>query len=179
MTAGARLARWNALPAEAAERELADACAARRWVVAVAAERPFDSFDSLVAAAERAFDCLAPEDWLEALAAHPRIGERADAGRQSARGERFSAGEQAGAADAPAAVATALAAGNWRYEARFGHTYVVCASGRSGEEMLALLERRLANEPAAELVVAAEEQRRITRLRLERLFGDRARRGSP
>lgn len=171
MTVAARLARWNALPAEAAERELADACAARRWVEAVAVGRPFDSLDSLRAAAERAFDSLAPADWLEALAAHPRIGERADAGRQSARGERLSAGEQAGVAGAPAAVAEALAQGNRRYEARFGHTYVVCASGRSAEEMLALLERRLANDPAAELAVAAREQRRITRLRLERMFG--------
>ncbi|HUO86001.1 MAG TPA: 2-oxo-4-hydroxy-4-carboxy-5-ureidoimidazoline decarboxylase, partial [Thermoanaerobaculia bacterium] len=112
---------------------------------------------------------LTAADWLEAFAAHPRIGERAAGESTSAR---WSAGEQAGATAAADDVKQAIAAGNRRYEERFGHVFLISAAGRSGSEILAALERRLANEPQRELHEAAAEQAAITRLRLERLLGE-------
>ena len=100
---------------------------------------------------------LGPADWLEAFAGHPRIGERAE-GRAAA--------EQAGVAAAPAALLAALRDANRDYEERFGHIFLVCATGKSAAEMLELLRERLGGEPAEELAIAAEEQRKITRLRL-------------
>lgn len=174
--AAAALARLNGLGATEAERELLDCCGARRWARRMSASRPFANREEIAAACERAFEELEAGDWLEAFAAHPRIGEAAETGRQSGRGERWSEAEQSaarlGGADdaAGAAVRVELAEGNRRYERRFGYTYVVCASGRSADEMLALLERRLDHEPAFELSVATDEQRRITQLRLERML---------
>ncbi|HLF55918.1 MAG TPA: 2-oxo-4-hydroxy-4-carboxy-5-ureidoimidazoline decarboxylase [Thermoanaerobaculia bacterium] len=167
----AALARFNALPPEAAERELLDCCGAWRWARRLAAARPYAGAGELAETAERAFAELEPLDWMEAFAAHPRIGDAARAGAQSARGESWSAGEQAGVRGADESLRAALAAGNRDYEAKFGYTFIVCATGRSGEEMLAELERRLGHEPERELETAAAEQRRITQLRLGRLFG--------
>jgi OHCU decarboxylase len=111
-------------------------------------------------------------DWREAFRAHPRIGEnKADAG-QTDREKAWSTGEQAGMLTAAAQTQQALAEGNRRYEERFGYIYIVCATGRTAEEMLNLLTERLSNDPAAEILVAAEEQRKITRLRLEKLLSD-------
>jgi OHCU decarboxylase len=159
----------NAADAEDAERELLDACGSRVWARAVASRRPFADAAALREAVERAFDELDAEEWEEALAAHPRIGARADAGRQSARGERWSAGEQAGVERSPDFLAR-LVDGNRRYEAKFDRAFVVRAAGRSGDEILAELERRLALEPATELAEAADQQREITRLRIDRML---------
>ena len=174
LAGSAALARLNGLAPADAERELLDCCGARRWTRRMAASRPFASATEAAAAAERAFDELEAGDWLEAFAAHPRIGGAAADGGQSARGERWSEREQAAARRSGSEngeLRTALAAGNERYERRFGYTYVVCASGRTAPEMLVLLEERLAHDPAFELGVAAAEQRRITQLRLERMLG--------
>lgn len=130
------------------------------------AARPFVSRDDLMDRSDRIWRSLQRTDWLEAFAAHPRIGSRA------ARG--WAAGEQAGARGADESVLTRLAARNREYEARFGHIFIVCASGKSADEMLALLEARLDNEPDAELSIAAEEQRKITRLRLDKLLTESA-----
>jgi OHCU decarboxylase len=165
------IARLDALPPAEAERELLDCCGAPAWARRMAAARPFGDRESLRVAAAAAFDALEPADWLAALEAHPRIGGSPESGRQSGRAEGWSGDEQARAAGGAAGVREALARGNRRYEERFGHRYVVCASGRSAEELLSLLERRLGNDPEAELAVAAAEQRRITALRLERLLG--------
>ena len=130
---------------------------------------PFDSPESLHRAAEDAFDSLARTDWLEAFAAHPRIGESAatrPAGGQSAT---WSAREQAGATAADEDTRAALADANRAYEQHFGHIYLVSASGRSADELLADCLARMANDPETELQVAAREQRRITNLRLARL----------
>jgi OHCU decarboxylase len=156
------LADLNALPARRAEAALLACCGSRTWARDVAARRPFASSQALLGAADEVWRGLGPDDWREAFAAHPRIGERA-AG--------WSATEQAAAATADAATVTRLAAANRAYEERFGYIFIVCAAGRSAEEMLALLEARMHNEPAAELRVAAGEQARITRLRLEKLLG--------
>ena len=126
------------------------------------AARPFRDDAALFAEAERAWWALDERDWREAFAQHPRIGERGDA-RSDA--------EQAGMREAAEAERRAIAEGNRAYERRFGHVFLICAAGRSAPELAEELKRRLANEPAAELRIAAREQARITRLRLEKLVG--------
>lgn len=110
------------------------------------------------------------EDWLESFRAHPRIGEQKAAAAQSEQAQNWSKQEQSGTAGADAESRTALADGNQEYEKRFGFIFIVCATGRTSEEMLAILNSRLLNDPETELPLAAEEQRRITRLRLEKLI---------
>jgi OHCU decarboxylase len=160
----------NALPAAGAEAELLACCGSRRWAREIAARRPFADAAALLAAADEAWWSLAPEDWHEAFRAHPRIGERKAAPAQGARAAGWSAQEQSSAASAGDDVAAALAEGNRAYEQRFGHIYIVCATGKTADEMLAILRARLANDPATELRAAAAEQARITKLRLEKLL---------
>ena len=169
------LKRLNALPATEAETELLACCGASRWVQGLMARRPFGSVAELFAAADEIWRRLGREDWLEAFARHPQIGEKAaekqiesEAGQQIS--SRWSAEEQSGAQRNPADVMTRLAEGNRGYRQRFGYIFIVCASGKTAEQMLAILERRLQNDASAELTIAAEEQRRITRLRLEKLL---------
>ncbi len=125
-------------------------------------QRPFKDAAEVLAAADHIWGTLGPDDWHEAFRAHPRIGQQT--------ADNVAIREQAGAAAAPAGVLQALADANREYEARFGHIYIVCATGKSAEEMLSLCRARLLNDPDSELRVAAEEQRRITRLRLEQLL---------
>ena len=166
------VAELDALPADAAADALRACCGATRWVSGMVARRPFGALAPLLAAADDVWRSLGPDDWREAFAHHPRIGERTAAVRQDARGAAWSAGEQGGAARASTAVQAALAAANREYEARFGHIYIVCATGKGAEEMLAIARARLTNDADTELRVAAEEQRKITRLRLLKLFHD-------
>ena len=139
-------------------------CHSRKWAVQVAERRPYSDVDALLAAADDTWMALPPGDWLEALDAHPRIGER---GGKSAE---FSQREQAGIGAAGEDVQSSIAAGNVEYEERFGHVFLISAEGRSAEEILANLRVRLGNDPDTELRIAAEEHRRITRLRLQRLL---------
>jgi OHCU decarboxylase len=167
------LDRLNALSLEEAAKQLRDCCGSSRWVKAMLARRPFESVDALLAAADGAWHATEPKDWDEAFAHHPRIGERHAAAQVSATARAWSAGEQGAAADAGAAASAALAEANEAYERRFGRIYIVCAAGRSAEEMLADIAMRMKNDPDRERAVAAEEQRKITRLRLESLSGAR------
>lgn len=144
---------------EEAEAAMLACCGSKRWARRMARARPFPDEDELFASADRIWRELSEEDWLEAFAAHPRIGARASG---------QAAAEQAGARDASAETLAALARANGEYEERFGHIFIVCASGLIAEEMLDLCRRRLHNEPREELQAAAEEQRKITRLRLEK-----------
>jgi OHCU decarboxylase len=114
---------------------------------------------------------LTPNDWREAFDHHPRIGEQSPAAPQASVARAWSADEQRGAAESSDEARQALAEGNREYEGKFGHIYLVCATGKSAEEMVALLRARLSNDPETELRVAALEQSKITRLRLEKLFG--------
>lgn len=167
------LDRFNALPAEEAAEQLRACCGASRWVEAMLARRPFESADALLAAADEAWRATGPRDRDEAFAHHPRIGERRPAAAVSATAMAWSAREQGTAAAADAAARAALAEANEAYERRFGRIYIVCAAGRSAEEMLADITVRMRNDPDRERAVAAEEQRKITRLRLESLIGAR------
>jgi OHCU decarboxylase len=135
----------------------------------MAAARPFRDLAALTAAADRIWADLDRDDWLEAFAAHPKIGERA--------GPAWSAQEQSGVAGAPREVIDRLVIANRDYEARFGYIFIVCATGKSAAEMLDLLERRLGHAPEQELRIAADEQRTITRLRLGTLLDVDAGRG--
>ncbi len=129
------------------------------------AARPFSDDRAVIEAAERTWRALDRADRLEAFAAHPRIGDR------DVR-ERWSRAEQSGVASASDDVLAELAASNAEYERRFGHVFLICASGLAAEEMLRALRSRLENEPEVELEVASAEQAKITRLRLERLAAE-------
>ncbi len=164
------LDRLNRLPAALAEAEFLRCCGSTKWAHSMAAARPFLDFNSVESAAEAQFTILADEDWLEAFHAHPKIGEKKAAGHQSAEARRWSAQEQSRTQEASADVIEALAEGNREYERRFGFIFIVCASGKSAGEMLAILTNRLSNSPASELLQAAEEQKKITQLRLAKLL---------
>jgi allantoicase len=164
------LRRLEALPEGVARRELAHCLAARRWVDAVVGARPWGAVEVLRARADEAFAVLGPDDWREAFAAHPRIGESKAARAQSSAEARWSSGEQSGAQSADAAARAALIDVNREYEARFGHIYIVCATGKSAEELLAIARGRLANDPETELRVAGGELGKIMQLRLEKLL---------
>jgi len=160
-----RQLRWfNELADHEAVGALLLVCHSRRWAEQVTMRRPFPTVRSLQAAADEVWMGLEPDDWLEALDAHPRIGERGGASAQ------WSAREQSTVGTADGDVRAAIDRGNREYEERFGHVFLISAAGRSAEEILANLRDRLGNDPATEVRVAAEEHRRITRLRIERLM---------
>jgi 2-oxo-4-hydroxy-4-carboxy-5-ureidoimidazoline decarboxylase len=159
----------NAAPEADARAALLRCCGSRRWADAMLARRPFASPVDLLAAADECFAALGRDDWLEAFAAHPRIGDLDGLRQKFAATADWSAKEQAGVAGAAEQVLRDLAAGNQEYEDRFGHIFIVCATGKTAAEMLALLRERLPNPPDAELHIAAAEQAKITRLRLEKL----------
>ena len=131
--------------------------------------RPFKSLDELLAKADTLWWSLSEQDWLEAFRAHPKIGEKKAAAAQSEQARNWSVQEQSGTEGAAAETKTALAEGNLEYEKRFSFIYIVCATGKTSEEMLAILQERLNNDPEKELRVAATEQSRITELRLLKL----------
>lgn len=158
------------LPATHAIELLAACCGSSRWVSSMVARRPFRSLDAVLDAADDVWWSLEATDWREAFAHHPRIGEHSSAAPQDERARGWSSAEQAGVSTAHDTVRDALAAANREYEHKFGYIYIVSASGKTAEDMLSLAHQRLANEPDTELRVAAEEQRKITRLRLERLL---------
>jgi len=166
----AGIARLNGASQEEAERLLLQCCGSTTWTRRMAAQRPFPDRSKLLDAADRTWRELSRQDWLEAFSRHPRIGERAAARAGPDQTRRWSEQEQAGMAGAPEDVQAALDEANRAYEARFGHIFIVCATEKTSEEMLALLRSRLQNDPSSELRVAAEEQRKITRLRLEKLL---------
>lgn len=165
--AHAGLAALNALPEPEARRELLACCASTAFAGAVAAARPYASADELADMSAATVLGLTWPQVLEALAAHPRIGERAGGtGRESAWSRR----EQSGTDGADEDVLTGLAEGNAAYERRFGHVYLVCATGLSAAEMLDRLTARLGNDEPAERAVVREELAKITRLRVGKLL---------
>lgn len=151
----------NGLSPDAAERELRRCCGSERWARELEALRPFASDAALLAAAEDVWWDLEPDDWREAFAAHPRIGER--------DGGAWSAEEQAGMNAASRRLEAEIREGNRAYEAKFGHVFLICATGLSAAEMAEALDQRLDNDPEAELRIAAAEQAKITKLRLRKL----------
>jgi 2-oxo-4-hydroxy-4-carboxy-5-ureidoimidazoline decarboxylase len=161
-----RINEWTEAEARAA---FLGCCGAPAWADAMTARRPFRSEAELFTAAEQVWRGLPRAEWLAAVAAHPRIGDLETLRRRYPQGSGGPAAEQALVRGAADEVLQALAEGNRRYEARFGYLFIVCATGRTAGEMLALLQQRLPNDPDVELRIAAGEQEKITRLRLEKL----------
>ena len=164
------LEQLNLAPRDEALTALLTCCGSTRWARLMVEARPYADLASLEETADRIWIELASDDWLEAFASHPKIGARQAERRQSKQPSQWSAQEQSGTHQSAPGTLAALAEANHEYERRFGYIFIVCATGKSGEEMLALCQRRLTNEPENELPVAAEEQRLITRIRLRKLI---------
>jgi 2-oxo-4-hydroxy-4-carboxy-5-ureidoimidazoline decarboxylase len=164
------LAALNTLPATARAGALATCCGATAWVTALNGQFPFASAAALYEAAERSWHSLGEADWREAFAHHPKIGDVRVLQEKFASTAAWAAGEQGAVKQASLETLEALAAGNAAYEQRFGYIFIVCATGKSAAEMLALLQARLPNDPSQEIHVAMSEQAKITRLRLEKLL---------
>lgn len=166
MIAQPDLSRLNALPEEQAEAELLTCCASRRWARTLAQHRPFGDLAALKSASARTLAELGWADMLEALAAHPRIGDRvAGADREAG----WSRGEQSGMDSAAEATRQAMIDGNLAYEKRFDHVFLICATGRGAAEMLAELQARLENDADTERSVVRAELSKIIELRLAKL----------
>jgi len=146
---------------------LLSCCAATRWAEQVTDLRPFVDEEALFAAADTVWATMEEQDWIEAFRAHPRIGDRKPA-HASAQSAAWSQQEQAATSAAQDTLLAELAENNARYEKLFGFTYIVCATGKSAEVMLAILKRRLSSDRQTELREAAEQQRQITQIRLRK-----------
>jgi len=164
------LDRLNSLSREEAEAGFLKCCGSAKWAQRMAQLRPFQTAEQLHDSAGRVWWGLQQEDWLEAFRQHSKIGEKKAAVAQTPRTSKWAREEQSGTRNARPELLDALAQANRKYQERFGYIFIVCATGKSAEEMLALLEQRLHNSPAAEIRIAAEEQSKITRLRLEKLL---------
>jgi len=164
-----KLDRINSLSAMEARTVFLRCCGATRWAEQMAERRPFGGEAELLAAAGEVWQGLSREDWLEAFAAHPKIGDLDGLRRRFARTAAWSTEEQEGLAGASEATLQALAEGNRQYQSRFGYIFIVCATDKSADEMLSLLNERLPHDPDEEIQIAAGEQEKITRLRLQKL----------
>lgn len=162
------LKRWNDLASADAAREILPCCGSQRWAHALARLRPFADAEALLARSDEVWSQLDPADWNEAFSSHPRIGEKKAPESATERSAQWSGQEQSGVAQSSESIQEQLKRANDEYEQRFGRIYIVCASGKSAEEMLAILYRRLENDEASELREAAEQQRQITQLRLRK-----------
>jgi OHCU decarboxylase len=169
MTDALSLDQLNGLQAEDARNLLLRCCGSTEWARRMVERRPFHTLVELESAADEVWRNLDGADWLEAFAAHPRIGER-EVPAAAAATSGWAVQEQSGAREATSETLARLAAANREYEDRFGYRFIVCATGKSAAEILVMLEQRLPNSADVELAVAAEEQRKITQLRLNKLL---------
>jgi 2-oxo-4-hydroxy-4-carboxy-5-ureidoimidazoline decarboxylase len=160
---------WNRLEQETATKVILPCNGSLAWAIGVVNLYPFETPDELFAASDKVWLALPERDWQQAFDSHPRIGEH-KAKAATAQSLKWSAGEQS-AANPDEATQAALAAANKEYEQKFGRIFIVCATGKSAAEMLAILQRRLANDPATELKEAVEQQRQITQIRLRKWLG--------
>ncbi len=163
------LAGFNRLGRPKVIQSLLDCCGSRSWAEQIAELRPFASRAELFSAADNIWTVLSHHDWLEAFRHHPPIGGKRASTKQSAKASRWSAGEQS-TAQAAQELRARLAEGNRVYADKFGYVFLICATGKTSEEILQAMKERISNNSEAEILVAAEEQRKITRLRLEKLL---------
>lgn len=161
------LSQWNELPVEEATAVLLSCCASRKWAEAVTARRPYPTAKALETISTEIWWSLQEEDWMEAFAAHPRIGE-SKAQPASEQSTAWSKQEQSAAQYADETVRKALAEGNLLYEKRFGFIYLICATGKTALELLRILQRRLSRDRETEIREAAEQQRQITAIRMRK-----------
>jgi 2-oxo-4-hydroxy-4-carboxy-5-ureidoimidazoline decarboxylase len=164
------LERLNLLSENEAREALMRCCGSSHWTEKMLRQRPFSSEDKLFSAAQAAWGEVTPKDWLEAFTHHPRIGDVESLRKKFGSTAQWASQEQKGVQGASEAVLQALAAGNQEYEKKFGFIFLVCATGKTADEMLELLKKRMHNDTETELRVAAAEQDKITRIRLEKLI---------
>jgi OHCU decarboxylase len=160
----------NSLPENEAKRSLLHCCGSSQWAAEMTQARPFANASEVIRAANKCWYSLPRDQWLEAFRSHPKIGERTAESAQSAEAANWSSEEQSRAQDADKLTKEQLALLNSRYEQKFGYIFIVCATGKTADEMLALLRERLNNDAEAELKIAAEEQAKITELRIKKLL---------
>lgn len=168
------LSALNEMPPNVANTAFLACCASHKWADAMTAARPFATASQLYETADRVWRGLGPDEWRHAFAAHPRIGERHAARDVGSRAASWSKQEQSAATASDTNTLAELAEVNRQYEARFGHVFLICASGRAAPEILANAKQRMTNDTVTELTAAAEEHRQITRLRLARLIEEKA-----
>jgi OHCU decarboxylase len=154
-----------------AANALYDCCGSKKWLEQVLAHRPFADDSALLDFAEEAFGTLGRKDWLTIFRSHPAIGAKKSAAKQTATAREWSAREQSLAQKASPETLAVLGAANEAYEATFGHVFLICATGKSSEQILKSLQERLGHDAETEMRIAGEEQRKITRLRLQKLLG--------
>jgi OHCU decarboxylase len=164
------LAWLNSLSSSEATTELLHCCGSQRWAEEVAKDRPYSSVESLVERANDVWRTLDAGDWLQAFRSHPRIGEKKAADSASAQSQQWSGQEQSGVSNASRETADSLSALNEAYEQKFGFLFIICATGKTSDEILSALRERLGNDTAVELPIAAGEQNKITELRLKKLL---------
>jgi len=161
------LALWNTLRFDEATAQILACGGTQSWARAMSTRRPFHNESSLAAASDEIWRSMSPSDCLEAFRSHPRIGEAPQA-LSNETPSKWARHEQSKVADADSGIKAALAEGNREYEKKFGHIFIVCATGKSAPEILEMLTRRMSNDAEAELREAAEQQRQITLLRLKK-----------
>lgn len=163
------IARLDAASSDEAASTLMRCCGSTRWAKGMVAARPFRTAERLFEAAESAWSKTGPEDWREAFSHHPRIGDMDRLRERFARTADWSTQEQGGLSGASDEVLRTLADANREYEARFGFIFLICATGKTAQQFLEALRARLHHAPDEELKIAAAEQAKITRIRLEKL----------
>lgn len=161
---------FNILSKERLIEELTKCCGSSAWVNKMLPFIPADDMVELLEDAEEQWWKCSEDDWREAFARHPKIGDTASLAKKFASTAKWASGEQSGVSAANKETIEALAEGNRLYEEKFGYIFIVCATGKSAEEMLDLLHERLPNEPGEEIKIAADEQNKITKLRIEKLL---------
>ncbi|MBK7382558.1 MAG: 2-oxo-4-hydroxy-4-carboxy-5-ureidoimidazoline decarboxylase [Flavobacteriales bacterium] len=145
-------------------------CGAAQWMERMVFARPFEQLSEVLETSDTIWEECDVDDYEEAFTHHPRIGDVESLAKKYANTKTWAAGEQKGVDGADHAVIEKLATGNTTYEEKFGHIFIVCATGKSAAEMLAILEARIKNDPKDEILIAAGEQNKITRLRLKKLL---------
>ena len=162
--------RLNQLSADLAEAEFLKCCGSTRWAKLMTEARPFANFEEVSSKADEIWVSLGEDDWFEAFRAHPKIGEGKAAAAQSQQAANWSAQEQSQAQQAAEETKAAIAEGNRIYADQFGFIFIICAPGKSAEQILSSLKARLTNDLETELLIAAKEQQKITQLRLKKLL---------
>jgi OHCU decarboxylase len=164
------LAWLNSITADEAAEALLQCCGSNRWAAEMARSRPFPSMAALLTRANQVWSSLDRRDWLESFRSHPKIGEKKAADKVSSQSQQWSGQEQAGVANAPETTIDSLTEFNRAYDQKFGFIFIICATGKTSDEILTALRERLRHEPDVELPIAAAEQSKITQLRLKKLL---------
>jgi OHCU decarboxylase len=165
---------FNSLPTAEAIDELLKCCSSNRWANQLEDERPFTTIEELSRAAHAAWQSLSALDWLQAFRSHPRIGEQQAANEISQQAQAWSQQEQSAVHSSAQSTVAELSRLNEEYQEKFGYIFIVCASGKSPEEIIGILKKRIRNEKSTELKIAATEHEKITELRLRKLLGSGA-----